>query len=84
MVENKGDLDLFIKNFPVKNPKTGQSLDKKAIRPHEKIQLNYFYKPEKIGPFESAVVIKTNDRDHPVFHLPVRGTAVNKPSPKKG
>jgi hypothetical protein len=84
VVENKGSRDLFLKNFPVENPETGQRLDQKPIQPGKKIQLTYFYQPVRLGPFETEVEIRSNDRDRPLLRLPVRGTAVHKPHGKNG
>jgi len=74
VIANRGDGDLYITNVGAQN-NNGLPLNKKPIRPGKKVEITAMYKPEKKGPFEEFLIIKSNDPETPETKIKIYGTA---------
>ncbi len=59
IIENRGEGDLYIRNFKNKGGLNNTSLDKKAIKKGKKIEITGYSIPGTKGKFEEFLVIKS-------------------------
>lgn len=74
VIGNKGEGDLYIRNFQVQNRESGRPLDQKPIKKNKRIELTAFYIAEDKGKINDFLVIISNDLAHPKIMVKLTGT----------
>lgn len=72
IVENRGDGDLLITNIGDVNDE-GLPLNRKFIKKGKKVEITFYFTPEKKGPFEETAQITSNDPQRPVVEIRLTG-----------
>jgi len=73
LIQNKGNENLYIRNFKVGREKDALTLDKHPISPGKRVEASFSYSATQAGPIEDHLLIVSNDPANPNLFLPIRG-----------